>query len=461
MKRELQTIKKGSDTVTQYLQKIKDARDHLSAAGVYFEDDDIVILALNGLPSDYNTFRCMVRGRDNVLSLKDFWSQLLAEEATLEQTYSAASFVPAMMAQHHVSPGKALVLDEGNSYSHPSSSKSAPPPGFHGGFNGHNNGFHGSNGGYFGNRGSHFKGRGRGRHQYQFSPRLYQVPPTSHPGILGHGIDIPTCQICTKKGHVAADCYQRHTLPPNSASSIQCQICWKFGHTAVQCYHRGNFRYQGRPPSSNLSVMHAAFPPPSPPEQFWVADTGATTHMTSDLAQLNLAAPFSGADTVTTAGGSGLTISNIGSSILDVPHCSLQLKQVLHVPKLSQHLLSVHKLCKDNNCRFICDAFGFWIQDKITGNVLLKGLCRAGLYPIPFSFSFPSQSLFPNNLVCYLGKQVNTSLWHKCFGHPSNIVTSAMLKQSQISFTSDTSKLVCTTCLEGKLAKLPFSLSNS
>ena len=120
--------------------------------------------------------------------------------------------------------------------------------------------------------------------------------------------------------------------------------------------------------------MHATFPPPSPPEQFWVADTGATTHMTTDLAQLNLPAPFSGADTITIAEGSGLTISNIGSSILDVPHCSLQLKQVLHVPKLSQHLLSVHKLCKDNNFHFICDAFGFWIQDKITGNVLLKGL---------------------------------------------------------------------------------------
>jgi hypothetical protein len=369
MKSELQTIKKGSDTVSQYLQKIKDARDHLSAAVVYFEDDDIVILALNGLPSDYNTFRCMVRGRDNVLSLEDFRSQLLGEEATLEQTYSAASFVSAMMAQHQASPGKALALDEGNSHSHshPSLSKSAPPPGFHGGFNGHNSGFHGSNGGYFGNRGSHFKGGGRGRHQYHFSPRPYQVPPTSNPGILGPGIDIPTCQICTKKGHVAADCYQRHT-------------------------------------------MHAAFPPPSPPEQFWVDDTSATTHMTSNLAQLNLAAPFSGADIVTTAGGSSLTISNIGSSILDVPHCSLQLKQVLHMPKLSQHLLLVHKLCKDNNCRFICDAFGFWIQDKITRNVLLKGLCRAGLYPIPFSFAFPSQSLFTNNLVCYLGKQVNTSL---------------------------------------------------
>jgi len=147
MKSELQTIKKGSDSVSQYLQKIKDAQDHLSAAGVYFEDDDIVILALNGLPSDYNTFRCMVRGRDNVLSLKDFRSQLLAEEAILEQTCSTASFVPAMMAQHYISPGKALPLDEHNSNSHPSSSKSAPPPGFNGGFNGHHSSFHGSTGG--------------------------------------------------------------------------------------------------------------------------------------------------------------------------------------------------------------------------------------------------------------------------------------------------------------------------
>ncbi|KAJ6918083.1 hypothetical protein NC651_012338 [Populus alba x Populus x berolinensis] len=102
MKSELQTIKKGSDTVTQYLQKIKDARDHLSAAGVYFEDDDIVILALNDLPSDYNTFRCMVRGRDNVLSLKDFRSQLLAESCDTP-----------CLPHHH------LLKDDGQPYSHP------------------------------------------------------------------------------------------------------------------------------------------------------------------------------------------------------------------------------------------------------------------------------------------------------------------------------------------------------
>ena len=49
LKSNLQTIKKGADFVTQYLQRIKEARDYLAAAGVNFEDEDIVILALNGL----------------------------------------------------------------------------------------------------------------------------------------------------------------------------------------------------------------------------------------------------------------------------------------------------------------------------------------------------------------------------------------------------------------------------
>ncbi|CAL2225177.1 unnamed protein product [Prunus armeniaca] len=339
-----------------------------STASVSFEDDNIVILALNGLPSDYNTFRCMVRGRENVLSLKDFRSQLIAEEATLEQTNSASPFVSTMMAQNQTFQGKALVLDEGISNSqpqcYPSSSKSAPsshfPFGFNGGFSGNHAGFNGSNSG--------FKGHNTG----------------------GYSINRG------KKSHIAADCYQRHNQLSTPTSSVQCQICWKFRHSAIQCYHRGNFSYQSKPPSTNLSAMHANFSSSSPHEQFWVVDTGATTHMTSDLSQLSLATPFSGSDTITTAGGSGLSISNIGSSILDVPHCSLQLK-----------------------------------QDKFTTSVLLKGLCRAGLYPIPFSLlqsNLQQASSFHKNHFCYLGQQVNTN----------------------------NSKLVCTTCLEGKLAKLPF-----
>jgi len=119
-------------------------------------------------------------------------------------------------------------------------------------------------------------------------------------------------------------------------------------------------------------------------KQFWVADTGATTHMTSELTNLELANPYQGSDAITTTSGAGLKISHVGTSKLHTSTHSFELKNMLHVPKLSQHLLSVYQLCKDNQCRFIYDDVSFWVQDKLTGTILLKGLCRAGYYSIPF-----------------------------------------------------------------------------
>ncbi|CAN6573668.1 unnamed protein product [Malus baccata var. baccata] len=97
MKSNLQTIKNGSDSITQYLQKIKETRDYLSTAGVYFLDEDIVILALNGLPVEYNTFRIVIRGRESVIALKEFRTQLLVEEVILESIVNAP-FMTAIIA---------------------------------------------------------------------------------------------------------------------------------------------------------------------------------------------------------------------------------------------------------------------------------------------------------------------------------------------------------------------------
>ncbi|KFL89552.1 hypothetical protein AmDm5_1575 [Acetobacter malorum] len=476
MKLELQNIQKGSESISKYFQRIKDVRDHLSAAGVSFDDDDIVILALKGLPSEYNTFRTVIRGRENVISLKDFRAQLLAEEATIENNQFSGSFTTAMLAQGNESKGKGLMLEEGSSHSKGFSPPHSGP--YHGSSSnqGASSGSYNSNGPPYpsgGFRGFHNnRGRARGRNN---SSSNFRFSGNNSPGILGparphistcsdHGNGVPTCQICNKRGHVASDCFQRHSSTNRPSFSLQCQICWKFGHSALQCYHRANFSYQGRSPPSTLTVMHANYQPSAPLDQFWVADTGATSHMTSDLTNLTQATPFLGADTITTASGSGLPISHTGSSFLHVPQYAFQLKDILHVPQISQHLLSMYKLCKDNNCRFICDEFCFWIQDKITGTILLQGLCRDGLYPIPFHIpqhilpkaSHTSHSL-TNNQTCFLGHHINTSLWHNRLGHPSNAVVSTMLNQSQISFSVDPSKHVCISCLEGKCTKLPFS----
>jgi hypothetical protein len=50
LKRELNSIKKNSDSVTQYLQKIKEARDKLVSVGVFIDDEEILHIVLQGCP---------------------------------------------------------------------------------------------------------------------------------------------------------------------------------------------------------------------------------------------------------------------------------------------------------------------------------------------------------------------------------------------------------------------------
>ncbi|XP_068305127.1 uncharacterized protein [Pyrus communis] len=125
MKSNLQTIKKGLDSVFKNLQRIKEALDYLSAIGVYFANEDIVILALNGLPLEYNTFRCVIQGRESVISLKDFRSQLLVEELIVESNVSS-QFLSAMAANTNtVSEPKSSIYSTQSNPGHVTYSSSA------------------------------------------------------------------------------------------------------------------------------------------------------------------------------------------------------------------------------------------------------------------------------------------------------------------------------------------------
>ncbi|CAL9008157.1 unnamed protein product [Prunus brigantina] len=103
--------------------------------------------------------------------------------------------------------------------------------------------------------------------------------------------------------------------------------------------------------------------------------------MVSTLDHLNNVAACDSAENVTVGNGEGLQICHIGTAKLS----SLSLPSVFHVPHLTANLLSMHQLCKDNNCNIIFDVSGFYIQDKLTKKILLQGKSSQGLYPIPMS----------------------------------------------------------------------------
>ena len=154
--------------------------------------------------------------------------------------------------------------------------------------------------------------------------------------------------------------------------------------------------------------------------------------MTADVNNLTLASPYPIADTIHTANGEGLTVSHVGQSIINSSMSSLKLNYVLLVPQLTRNLLSVHRLCLDNNCWLIFYASCYWIQDKATRRILYRGLCSNGLYPIHASSSLSSTQSLPAQ--AFLGQLVQSNLLHHRLGHPTNYIVSLILNKAHIMF---------------------------
>lgn len=158
-----------------------------------------------------------------------------------------------------------------------------------------------------------------------------------------------------------------------------CQICGKINHTALTCWYRLDESY-GATSSESGPKAYAASPSFSSGPNQWYVNSAATHHITNDLNNLQLYQPYHGQDQVTVGNGSNLPILHSGKGILPTPKFPFHLRNVLHVPSISSNLLSVQQLTKDNHCTVTFDDRSFVVQDKITKQVLHKGLNHQGLY---------------------------------------------------------------------------------
>ena len=102
---------------------------------------------------------------------------------------------------------------------------------------------------------------------------------------------------------------------------------------------------------------------------------------------MNAHTPFVGLDKVVIGNGSCLNISNIGySTILSVSQ-SLNLKNILHVPQLITNMISVNRLCTDNNVTMEFFTNGFVMKDQASKKAILQGNLNHGLYKLSSSVS--------------------------------------------------------------------------
>ncbi|CAL9029522.1 unnamed protein product, partial [Prunus brigantina] len=79
LKAHLQTIKKGSLTMLEYIQQIKTIADSLAAAGSPLANSDFITHILQGLPTEYDALSTFIRVRSEPLSPEDLHGLLLSE----------------------------------------------------------------------------------------------------------------------------------------------------------------------------------------------------------------------------------------------------------------------------------------------------------------------------------------------------------------------------------------------
>ena len=86
LKLKLQSIKKGNETVSSLLQRIKTVKDKLSAVGVQSDHEELLHVILKGLPKKYAPFASTIRTRDRILSLEKLLMLLQTEEQSMQES---------------------------------------------------------------------------------------------------------------------------------------------------------------------------------------------------------------------------------------------------------------------------------------------------------------------------------------------------------------------------------------
>lgn len=361
LKTNLQSLTKGADSIEVYLDKVKVARDALETVGVFLDDEDVVVTVLRGLPSEYNAIKGVIRAQAVSCSLGALKTLLKATEIDLEADSQSTTLpLTAMVAQANkiiqqassssptsstnlsVSAAQASALPA--SSSHVSTTSVAPassqapyvpipalPYGFgpyavvdtsslglSGFYAGQGRGHAGSfgNGGSrgpnsFGQRGAnapgHFNAGGFNNNGAGFNGGFGRPNSSGYGngGGFGRSNNPTTCQLCGRVGHGARTCrtLSNFQAGQSSSSGIECQYCGRPNHTADRCFHIIGFPDQSQ--RNNGPSGSALLASTSGGTQYWLADSGATNHMTSEVQLLQNVTPFNATDTVQIGNGQG------------------------------------------------------------------------------------------------------------------------------------------------------------
>lgn len=107
---------------------------------------------------------------------------------------------------------------------------------------------------------------------------------------------------------------------------------------------------------------------------FWVIGTGASHHVSIDPTTPTDSLPYTSLEGITLGNGETIHISSNRRSVVQFNNnCDLNLEQILHTLKAIVNLISIHKLCKDNQIFVEFDHSIFYVKDLHSKKIIAQG----------------------------------------------------------------------------------------
>ncbi|KAE8719380.1 hypothetical protein F3Y22_tig00109971pilonHSYRG00141 [Hibiscus syriacus] len=125
----------------------------------------------------------------------------------------------------------------------------------------------------------------------------------------------------------------------------------------------------------------------------WIIDSGATHHVSPDVDVVTHKTGCSGPGKLVVGDGVSLSVGLVRSKIMKYASRILLVNDLLHVPGITQNLLSVSKFARDNNVVFELCAQSCCVRDAISGEAVvlitfgIEACCIGKSRKLPFSDS--------------------------------------------------------------------------
>ncbi|MCO5603555.1 hypothetical protein L7F22_057706 [Adiantum nelumboides] len=297
-----EATKSSSESMHEYLLKLRNIQDELAAIGEEVSDADMIQSILKGIKKEYKNFVTSLAVRESFPSLEDLISLLLQEEERFGEDNPTSRNQPS-----------ALIMHQGRRYNSRGGGR-------------HGRGFHRNNNSRFAassnltpshNTNQPFEGR-RGHHHQGSRGR-------------GNGRRIGNCYNCGIFGHWQRDCTrsgrpQITNGPSNNEAS-------NYASSSSNQHHEEAFL------STYMAHLQEEV------EDGWYVDSGASNHMTHHHDWFTSVQPFEGKGSILTGDDSHHAIQGKGTITIQMSQGEEKnLSNVLLVPGITKNLISVGQI---------------------------------------------------------------------------------------------------------------------